>query len=152
MENSKTILLKSGHSSLTRGALTRSSNSIRLWLRKFGALDKSLITYGSHGGLLQEVEVLYCSAYFSNYFRNISCTSLCCKKSQSVCGFVALSSCVLIFDMIFGHNTIHHRLHTEKIQLELTYDSTRLRWVGEGNRQSQSPYIHTIFTTSCKLR
>ena len=51
---------------------------------------------------------------FLELFQNISCTSLCCNKSQSVCGFVALSSCVLIFAMIFGHNTIQITNRTQK--------------------------------------
>lgn len=150
MDNFKTIILKSGHGSVTRGAPMRSSNTIRLWLRKFGALDKSRYlwepwwsTRGTAGCII--IGGTVCSLYFSNYFRNISCTSLCCKKSQSVCGFVALSSCVLIFAMIFGHDTIHHQQNTEKIQLELNL-LTQQGWDGWGREpDNHSRLIFTLF-------
>lgn len=114
----------------------------------------SHVTYGSHhyqrwstrgtaGCII--IGGTVCSVYFSNYFRNISCTSLCCKKSQSVCGFVALSSCVLIFAMIFGHDTIHHQQNTEKIQLELN-QLTQKGWDGWGREpDNHSRLIFTLF-------
>lgn len=68
MENSKTIILKSAWS-LTRGLLLQDVPTIKA-LRKFGALDKSQVTYGSwwsltRGGCTKIIRGRYiaCSVY-----------------------------------------------------------------------------------------